>query len=98
MASIELTFTQREASLQDREWRVVWLLSAPSRNSSCSGIRTFSWRRPSVRRQFEESSPLPARVQSRRFLARAGDIFGVTAAVLMDALGSQFQHAVRQGC
>jgi hypothetical protein len=40
--------------------------------------------------------PLPARVQPRRFLARAGDVFRIAAAVLVDALGGQLQHAVGQ--
>ena len=32
--------------------------------------------------------------QARRFLAGARDIFGVAAAILVDALGRQLQHAV----
>jgi hypothetical protein len=35
-------------------------------------------------------------VAARRFLAGARDIFGVAAAILMHALGRQFQHAVGQ--
>jgi hypothetical protein len=35
-------------------------------------------------------------MKPRRLLARPGHIFRVAAAILMDALGRQFQHAIRE--
>lgn len=37
-------------------------------------------------------------VEARRLPAGACDIFGVTAAILVNALGREFQHAVGQRC
>src|SRR5947209_7877561 len=38
----------------------------------------------------------PSAPQPRRLMPRARHVFRVAAAILMDALGRQFQHAVRQ--
>src|ERR1700761_9506145 len=73
--------------------------------SECAGNRgarpESGGRLPAAPSSERESLKAARRVQaawvkSWRFVAGAGHIFGVTAAILMNAVGSEFEHPVRQ--